>query len=224
VIRVLIADDQELVREGFRLILERQGDIEVVADVGDGAAAIASAAALHPDVILMDIRMPGVDGLEATRKILGRAGEPAPSVVMLTTFDLDEYVYDALRAGAAGFLLKDVPAEQLCHAVRDAGRGDALFSPTITQRLIQTFTTVHRPVAEDAALRSLSARELEVLELLARGRSNLEIGVALFVSEATVKSHVGHILAKLALRDRVQAVIYAYEHGLVKPGDSSGPE
>jgi DNA-binding NarL/FixJ family response regulator len=224
VIRVLIADDQELVREGFRLILERQGDIEVVADVGDGAAAIASAAALHPDVILMDIRMPGVDGLEATRKILGRAGEPAPSVVMLTTFDLDEYVYDALRAGAAGFLLKDVPAEQLCHAVRDAGRGDALFSPTITQRLIQTFTTVHRPVAEDAALRSLSARELEVLELLARGRSNLEIGVALFVSEATVKSHVGHILAKLALRDRVQAVIYGYEHGLVKPGESSGPE
>ena len=221
-IRVLIADDQELVREGFRLILERQGDIEVVADVGDGAAAIASAAALRPDVILMDIRMPGIDGLEATRKILGHVEERGPSIVMLTTFDLDEYVYDALRAGAVGFLLKDVPAEQLCHAVRDAGRGDALFSPTITQRLIETFTTAHRPVAEDPALSTLSGRELEVFELLARGMSNLEIGVALFVSEATVKSHVGHILAKLALRDRVQAVIYAYEHGLVKPGGSPG--
>ena len=216
-IRVLIADDQELVREGFRLILERQDDIEVVADVGDGAAAVASAAAVRPDVILMDIRMPDVDGIEATRTILSRPDEPRPSIVILTTFDLDEYVYDALRAGAVGFLLKDVPAEQLCNAVRDARRGDALFSPTITQRLIETFTTSLHPAHDDPALSTLSARELEVFELLARGMSNLEIGEGLFVSEATIKTHVAHIFTKLDLRDRVQAVIYAYEHGLVKP-------
>jgi DNA-binding NarL/FixJ family response regulator len=221
-IRVLIADDQQLVREGFRLILERQNDIEVVADVSDGAHAVAAAKSLRPDVILMDIRMPHVDGIQATRTILSRAGGEQPSILVLTTFDLDEYVYDALQAGATGFLLKDVSPEQLVTAVRTARSGDALFSPTITRRLIDTFTAARRPRPDAETLGALSAREIDVFKLLARGRSNFEIAETLFLAETTVKSHVAHILMKLELRDRIQAVIYAYEHGLIQPGDDTG--
>lgn len=214
-IRVLIADDQALVREGFRLILERQDDIEVVGDVGDGVSAVESAATLLPDVILMDIRMPTLDGIQAMRTILGRQLTPRPSIVVLTTFDLDEYVYDALRAGAAGFLLKDVRPEQLVAAVRIVRSGQALFSPEITERLVATYTTTRRPGTEPAALSTLSAREIEVFDLVGRGWSNAEIAQTLFLAETTVKSHVAHILTKLGLRDRVQAVIYGYEHGLL---------
>jgi DNA-binding NarL/FixJ family response regulator len=214
-IRVLIADDQALVREGFRLILERQDDIEVVGDVADGLQAIESTAVLRPDVILMDIRMPKLDGIQAMRAILDRAQTPRPSIVVLTTFDLDEYVYDALQAGAAGFLLKDVSPEQLVAAVRIVNSGQALFSPAITERLIATYTTARRPGADHEALNTLSGREVEVFDLVARGRSNAEIAESLFLAETTVKSHVAHILTKLDLRDRVQAVIYGYEHGLL---------
>ncbi|HWD53123.1 MAG TPA: response regulator transcription factor [Acidimicrobiales bacterium] len=221
-IRVLIADDQQLVREGFRLILERQDDIEVVADVSDGAQAVAAAESLRPDVILMDIRMPHVDGIQAIRTILSGTDRDPPRVLVLTTFDLDEYVYDALQAGATGFLLKDVPPEQLVAAVRTARAGDALFSTVITQRLIETFTAARRPRPEAEILGALSAREVDVFRLLARGRSNLEIAETLFLAETTVKSHVAHILLKLDLRDRIQAAIYAYEQGLVQPGDGAG--
>jgi len=222
-VRVLIADDQQLVREGFRLILERQDDIEVVADVGDGVQAVAAATSLQPDVILMDIRMPNMDGIQAIRTILGRTGAEQPSILVLTTFDTDEHVYDALQAGATGFLLKDVPPEQLVNAVRTARSGDALFSPSITQRLIETFTSTRRSNPGVEVLRGLSAREVDVFKLLARGRSNLEIAETLFLAETTVKSHVAHILMKLDLRDRIQAVIYAYEQGLVAPGDDTTP-
>jgi DNA-binding NarL/FixJ family response regulator len=214
-IRVLIADDQALVREGFRLILEREDDIEVVGDVQDGTEAVAAARSLAPDVILMDIRMPKLDGLDAMRAILDRQADPAPSIVILTTFDLDQYVYEALRAGATGFLLKDVTPEQLVIAVRLAHTGQALFSAAITQRLIDTFTTNRRPGTDAAALAALSAREIEVFDLIVRGQSNAEIAQALFLAETTVKSHVAHVLAKLGLRDRVHAVIYGHEHGLV---------
>jgi len=214
-IRVLIADDQALVREGFRLILERQDDIEVIADVSDGAEAVEAAGRLMPDVILMDIRMPRLDGIAAMNRILERSPDPVPSVVVLTTFDLDEYVYDALRAGASGFLLKDVSPEQLVAAVRVVKSGQALFSPAITERLVSTYTTARRPGTDHSALARLSDREVEVFELLARGRSNAEIAGALFLAETTVKSHVAHILTKLDLRDRVQAVIFGYEHRLV---------
>lgn len=222
-VRVLIADDQQLVREGFRLILERQDDIEVVADVGDGVQAVAAATSLRPDVILMDIRMPHVDGIQAIRTILDRPDAEQPSILVLSTFDTDEYVYDALKAGATGFLLKDVPPEQLVTAVRNARSGDALFSPTITQRLIETFTLTRRPKPDAEVLGGLSAREIDVFKLLARGRSNSEIAETLFLAETTVKSHVAHILMKLDLRDRIQAVIYAYEQGLVAPGDETTP-
>ena len=213
-IRVLIADDQALVREGFRLILERQDDVEVVADVADGIEAVETAASLAPEVILMDIRMPRLDGIQAMRRILEPARQPAPRVVVLTTFDLDEYVYDALRSGASGFLLKDVTPEQLVAAVRLVASGQALFSPAVTERLVATYTT-RRPGADRRALQGLSEREVEVFDLMARGHSNAEIATALFLAETTVKSHVGHILTKLDLRDRVQAVIFGYEHGLV---------
>ncbi len=214
-IRVLIADDQALVREGFRLILERQDDIEVVADVGDGVQAIESTVALAPDVVLMDVRMPELDGISAMRAILERPLASSPRIVVLTTFDLDEYVYDALQAGAAGFLLKDVSPEQLVAAVRIVRSGQALFSPAVTERLVASYTTARRPGADHQALAPLSEREVEVFDLVARGRSNTEIADALFLAETTVKSHVAHILTKLDLRDRVQAVIYAYEHGLL---------
>jgi DNA-binding NarL/FixJ family response regulator len=216
VISVLLADDQELVRSGFRLILELEDGIEVVGEAADGREAVRLAKELQPDVVLMDMRMPELDGIEATCR-LQRAGIEA-RVLVLTTFDLDEYVYGAIRAGASGFLLKDAPREQLVTAVRTVARGEALLAPAITQRLIERF--VVRPPAGEAtpAVADLSTRELEVLRLLARGLSNAEIAAELFVGEATVKTHVAHILRKLDVRDRVQAVVFAYETGIVQPG------
>jgi DNA-binding NarL/FixJ family response regulator len=216
VIRVLIADDQALVRGGFRLILEAQNDIKVVGEAQDGEDALAQARGLRPDVVLMDIRMPKLDGLEATRRLLSGDGESR--VLVLTTLDADEYVYEAMKAGASGFLLKDVRPEQLADAVRVVASGDALLAPVITRRLIEDF--VRRPPpgsGPPVELDELSNRELEVLKLIAQGLSNAEIAASLFLSEATVKTHVTHILGKLRLRDRVQAVVLAYECGLVKP-------
>jgi DNA-binding NarL/FixJ family response regulator len=222
-VRVLIVDDQALVRAGFRMILESEPDIEIVGEAGDGAEALDAVRELRPDVVLMDIRMPNLDGLEATRRLLELTdgGEPTPRVLMLTTFDLDEYVYEALRAGASGFMLKDTPPEQLVEAIHVVSRGDALLSPTITKRVIEEFiqrppSTI--PVERPAKLEELTARELEVLGFMARGLSNAEIAKDLFVSETTVKTHVARILMKLGLRDRVQAVVFAYESGLVQPG------
>jgi DNA-binding NarL/FixJ family response regulator len=215
-IRVLLADDQALVRAGFRLILELEEDMEVAGEAADGQEAIRLARELDPDVVLMDVRMPKLDGIEATRRLV-RAGSPA-HVLVLTTFDADEYVYEAMRAGASGFLLKDAPREQLVAGVRLVARGEALLAPAITRRLIERF--VHRPPPGSHAppgLDELSERELDVLKLVARGFSNAEIASELYVSEATVKTHVGHILQKLTLRDRVQAVVAAYESGLVEP-------
>ncbi len=217
-IRVLLVDDEHMVREGFRLILETQADIRVVGEADDGAAAIDAAIRLTPDVVLMDIRMRGMDGLEAARKILSRMAQP-PKVVMLTTFDYDEYVYDALKAGASAFLLKDSPPEQLAAAVRVVARGDALLHPAITRRLIADFA--RRPTPRGGPppeLRELTERELDVMRQLARGLSNGEIAAKLHLGEATVKTHVAHLLAKLGLRDRTQAVVMAYETGLVEPG------
>ena len=228
-IRVLVVDDQELVRLGFCVILDAADGITVVGEAANGEAAVSQVAAHAPDVVLMDIRMPGMDGLEATRLITrGAAAAPRPAgsgpatppkVVMLTTFDLDDYVYEALRAGASGFLLKDSPRHDLIAAVRAAAVGDALLAPSVTRRLIEAFA--RRPPETSPSpsqLASLTARERDVLLLLARGRSNAEIASVLFVSEATVKTHVGNLLAKLGLRDRVQAVILAYETGIVVPG------
>jgi len=223
-IRVLVVDDQELVRSGFCVILDAAEGITVVGEAANGEAAVSAVAAQHPDVVLMDIRMPGMDGLEATRLLTRGSPDPkTPKVVMLTTFDLDEYVYEALRAGASGFLLKDSPRADLIAAVRAAAAGDAMLAPSVTRRLIEVFA--RRPPETAPApsrLASLTAREREVLVLLARGSSNTEIAAALFVSEATVKTHVGNLLAKLGLRDRVQAVILAYETGIVVPGQPSG--
>ena len=222
-IRVLVVDDQELVRSGFCVILDAADGIAVAGEAANGEAAVAAVAATRPDVVLMDIRMPGMDGLEATRLITGvadpEAGAP-PKVVMLTTFDLDDYVYEALRAGASGFLLKDSPRHDLIAAIRAAAAGDALLAPSVTRRLIEAFARRPPEVAPSPSrVASLTARERDVLLLLARGRSNAEIATTLFVTEATVKTHVGNVLAKLGLRDRVQAVILAYETGLVIPGD-----
>jgi DNA-binding NarL/FixJ family response regulator/class 3 adenylate cyclase len=220
-VRVLIVDDQALVRTGFRMILEAEPDLEVVGEAADGREAVDQARSLVPDVVLMDVRMPEIDGIEATRRLLD--GEAGPTrVVMLTTFDMDEYVYEALRAGASGFLLKDVPPEQLVAGIRAVASGDALLAPSVTRRVIEEF--VRRPpdsVRETPPrLADLTARELEVLRLIARGLSNAEIAAELFVSETTVKTHVAHVLMKLGLRDRVQAVVLAYESGLVQPGES----
>jgi len=220
-IRVLVVDDQELVRLGFCVILDAADGITVVGEAANGEAAVSQVAAHAPDVVLMDIRMPGMDGLEATRVITSGAAA-TPKVVMLTTFDLDDYVYEALRAGASGFLLKDSPRHDLIAAVRAAAAGDALLAPSVTRRLIEAFA--RRPPETSPSpsqLASLTARERDVLLLLARGRSNAEIASVLFVSEATVKTHVGNLLAKLGLRDRVQAVILAYETGIVVPGTPS---
>jgi DNA-binding NarL/FixJ family response regulator len=217
-IKVLIVDDERMVRTGFRMILDSQPDIAVIGEADDGRTGVDEALRLSPDVVLMDIRMKAMDGLQATRTILDRAARP-PRVVMLTTFDYDEYVYEALKAGASAFLLKDSPAEQLANAVRVVADGDALLHPSITRRLIEDFT--HRPAPRDGTppeLAGLSERELEVMRSLARGLSNSEIARDLHLSDATVKTHIAHILAKLGLRDRTQAVVTAYETGLVQPG------
>ena len=224
-IRILLVDDQALVRAGFRMILAAEDDMEVVGEAADGREAIDQVRALRPDVVLMDIRMPELDGLEASRRILadGVAGDETPRILMLTTFDLDEYVYEALRAGASGFLLKDTPPEQLVAAIQVVAAGDALLSPSITRRVISEFVkgTGPKPQAQFPRLQDLTARELEVLVLIARGLSNAEIAKTLFVSETTVKTHVARILMKLGLRDRVQAVVLAYEAGVVTPGDNA---
>jgi DNA-binding NarL/FixJ family response regulator len=210
-VRVLVADDQSMVRAGFRLLLSSEEDIEVVAEARDGLEAVDKAARFQPTVVLMDIRMPELDGLEATRRIL--ATNQGARILILTTFDLDEYVYEALRAGASGFVLKDDPPEQLLAAIRIVAGGDALLSPAITRRVIQQFTRIPRP-APPKEFDELTAREQEILRLIAGGLSNAEIGQQLYITETTVKTHVTHILQKLGLRDRVQAVVLAYETGL----------
>ena len=210
-VRVLVADDQTMVRAGFRMLLSGEPDIDVVAEASNGLEAVEKAARLRPTVVLMDIRMPELDGLEATRRIL--AGDDAPRILILTTFDLDEYVYEALRAGASGFVLKDDPPEQLLAAIRTVADGEALLSPAVTKRVIQQFTRIPRP-APPPEVAELTERELDVLRLIARGQSNAEIGRELYISETTVKTHITHILQKLDLRDRVQAVVLAHETGL----------
>jgi len=219
VIRVLIADDQDLVRAGFRMILGAHDDIEVVGEAGNGREAVEAAQLLKPDVVLMDIRMPGLDGIDATRRLFERPHPPR--VLMLTTFDLDQYIYEALKAGASGFMLKNAPPDRLAEAVRTIAAGDALLAPAITRRVIEQF--VSRPRAGDELperLSELTARELEVLTLIARGLSNAEIAQSLFLSEATVKTHVNRVLTKMTLRNRTQAAVLAYESGLVTPGAS----
>jgi len=220
-VRVVIADDQQLIRTGFRMILTAEPDIEIVGEAATGTEAVALNRDLRPDVVLMDIRMPELDGIEATRRILAQNQEPKPSVLILTTFDLDEYVYDALRAGASGFLLKDVPAPQLAAAIRTVGEGDALLAPSITRRLIEEFTAPRTPSNTPPGISELTPRELEVFTLLATGMTNGEIAAQLIVGETTVKTHVTRILMKLRVRDRVQAVVLAYEAGIVSPGHTT---
>jgi DNA-binding NarL/FixJ family response regulator len=218
-IRILIADDQSLVRTGFRMILDAEPDLDVVGEAVDGREAVDKAKAARPDVILMDIRMPELDGIEATRRIIADGGEEAPKILMLTTFDLNEYVYEALRAGASGFLLKDVPAEQLADGVRVVAAGEALLAPSVTRRLLAEFAQVRpRDAAPPPAFEELTPRELEVFRLIARGMSNAEVAQELIVSETTVKTHVARVLMKLGLRDRIQAVVLAYESGIITPG------
>lgn len=214
-IRIVIADDHELVRTGFRKILESEPDLEVVAEASDGGEAVEAALLYRPDVVLMDVRMPRLDGIEAARAL-----SATTRVLMVTTFDLDEYVFDAIRAGASGFLLKDTPAEELIRAIRIVAEGNALLAPTVTRRLVEEFARRPRPAERPVALSELTPRELEVLGLLARGLSNSEIAAELVVGDATVKTHVARILQKLGLRDRVQAVVLAYEAGLVQPGSA----
>ena len=219
-IRVLLVDDQPLLRTGFRMILEAEQDIAVVGEAGDGLQALDQVRALQPDVVLMDIRMPRMDGVEATRQITGPGRDGPAKVLVLTTFDLDEYVVEALRAGASGFLLKDAPADELVQAIRVVAAGEAMLAPSITRRLLDKYAR-HLPSGDEPVpdtLHTLTEREVEVLKLVARGLSNAEIAADLFVSETTVKTHVGHVLTKLGLRDRVQAAVYAYESGLVRPG------
>jgi DNA-binding NarL/FixJ family response regulator len=217
VIRVLIVDDQALVRDGFRMILELDDQIEVVGEADDGKAALAAVAKMRPDLVLMDIRMPGLDGLETTRRLMLQPDPP--KVLVLTTYDADEYVYDAMKAGASGFLLKDVRKGQLVRAVRTVAAGDSLLDSGITKRLIERFLGRSRlPPDGEALIRQLSTREMEVLKLIAAGLTNAEIAERLVLGESTVKTHVARILAKLDLRDRVQAVVLAYESGIVQPG------
>ena len=212
-IRVVVADDQELVRTGLRMVLEVEDDIDLVGEAHDGEEAVQMVRELHPDVTLMDIRMPNVDGLEATRRILHDNSETR--VVILTTFDLDEYVYQALQAGASGFVLKDIPPEQLVASVRSVAAGDTMLSPTVTKRLIESFVRTPLPAPPPPEIADLTPRELEMLKLVARGMSNAEMAAEAFVSEPTVKTHVARILMKLGLRDRVQIAVYAHEHSLV---------
>jgi DNA-binding NarL/FixJ family response regulator len=212
-VRVLVADDQSMVRAGFRMLLADEDDIDVVAEASNGLEAIDKAARFHPTVVLMDIRMPELDGLQATRSIL--AAEPAARILILTTFDLDEYIYEALKAGASGFVLKDDPPEQLIAAIHTVAAGDALLSPAVTKRVIKQFTHIPRP-RRLPELDELTARESDILGLIAEGLSNAEIGERLYISETTVKTHVTHVLQKLKLRDRVQAVVLAYQSGLVE--------
>ncbi len=214
-VRVVVADDQPLVRAGLRMILETEPGIEIVGEAGNGAEAVAVCEHAHPDVVLMDVRMPVVDGIEATRLVT--AVDDPPRVLVLTTFDLDEIVYDALRAGASGFLLKDASEDRLVTAIRVVAEGGSLFAPSVTRRLIEEFAS--RAQTEPARVEGLTGREAEVLQLVARGLSNTEISAELFISENTVKTHVARVLMKLGLRDRVQAVVLAYESGLVRPGD-----
>jgi DNA-binding NarL/FixJ family response regulator len=220
-VRVLLVDDQELLRSGFRMILEAAGDVRVVGEASDGGEGAEAARRLRPDVVLMDVRMGAIDGIEATRRIVAA---DAGRVVVLTTFDLDEYVYAALRAGASGFLLKDTRPSDLVDAVRVVAAGDALLAPRITRRLLERFGSdlAPRGTGEDPAAAILTAREREVLRLVAGGRSNLEIAERLVLTEATVKTHVSSVLRKLGVRDRVQAVVWAYEHGVVRPGEADG--
>jgi DNA-binding NarL/FixJ family response regulator len=216
-IRIVVADDQELVRTGFRLILDSEPGLEVVGEAADGAAAVRRCAQLSPDVVLMDIRMPVRDGIEATRQVL--AAQPATRVIILTTFDLDDYVYGALTAGASGFLLKDVRASALADAVRTVHAGEAMLAPSVTRRLVERFVSTRPPnAAPGDAVGALTDREREVLAMIARGLNNNEIADALFLSPATVKTHIGRVFAKLGVRDRAQAVIAAYQSGLVQPG------
>ncbi|HEY6737723.1 MAG TPA: response regulator transcription factor [Actinopolymorphaceae bacterium] len=223
-IRLLVVDDQPLLRKGFRMILESEPDLVVVGEAGDGRQAIESARALQPDVVLMDIRMPHLDGVEATAQITGSDRSGQIKVLVLTTFDLDEYVVAALRAGASGFLLKDVPPDELAAAIRIVARGDAVVAPNITRRLLDRFAgMVVGDAQTNEKLAGLTDREREVLQHVARGRSNAEIAAALYVSETTVKTHVGNVLGKLGLRDRVQAVVFAYESGLIRPGEGPPP-
>jgi DNA-binding NarL/FixJ family response regulator len=216
-IRILVADDQALMRAGLRLVLEPENDFEIVAEAADGAEAVELARRCTPDVVLMDVRMPGVDGIEATRRLAQSEVADRVRVLVLTTFDLDKYVYAALRAGASGFLLKDAPPDQLAQAIRIVASGDALLAPSVTRRLIDEFARTHDPEGSGVALDSLTEREREVLRLVAQGLSNAEIAAELVVEETTVKTHVRHVLQKLGLRDRVQAVVAAYEAGLVRP-------
>jgi DNA-binding NarL/FixJ family response regulator len=215
-IRLLIADDQAMVRSGLKMILESESDLEVVGEAQNGEEAVRQVAKQKPDVVLMDVRMPIMDGLEATRLVV--TDHPDTRVIVLTTFDIDDYVYGALRAGASGFLLKDAPADDLIAAIRVVASGDALLAPSVTRRVIERFAERPAPNAAIKGLDDLTEREAEVLKLLARGLSNTEIAEKLFLSEATVKTHVSHILTKLGIRDRVQAVVTAYESGLVTPG------
>jgi DNA-binding NarL/FixJ family response regulator len=220
--KLMLVDDQELVRAGFRLILDLEPDLEVVGEAADGDECLRRVRDLEPDVVLMDIRMPRLDGIETTARLAAAGG---PKVLVLTTFDLDEYVYRAMRAGASGFLLKDVPREQLVAGVRVVARGEQLLAPAITRRLVERFVRLPDPgTGVPQAMRELSARELEVLRLMATGLSNAEIAEELVVGEATVKTHVARVLAKLGLRDRVQAVVLAYETGLVQPGTRRRPD
>ena len=211
-IRVLVADDQSMVRAGFRMLLGGEPDIDVVAEAGNGLEAVEKAARFRPTVVLMDIRMPELDGLEATRRIL--AADPAARILILTTFDLDQYIFEALNAGASGFVLKDDPPEQLISAIQTVAAGDALLSPSVTRRVIEQFTRIPRPTPPQE-LDELTARERDILRLIAEGLSNAEIGERLYIGETTVKTHVTHVLQKLTLRDRVQAVVLAYQSGLV---------
>jgi len=220
-VRVVLVDDQALIRTGFKMILESEDDIEVVGEASDGEQAISMTRSVRPDVVLMDVQMPTMDGLEATGRIVRDANIPS-RIVILTTFERDDYVFEALRAGASGFLLKNAPSEELVHAVRVVASGDALLAPSVTRKVIEGF--IRRPAhrINEVELRRLTERETEILQLLATGKSNSELAAHLFVGEGTIKTHVSSVLTKLGLRDRMQAVIFAYESGLIEPGQQSG--